>query len=101
MIGNGCVMVIGGNEDKRAAHTSLLAEFVRRAGGAEARIVIVPSASDEPVRRAAQYRRIFEKLGGEEVHAGHSGLGGTPGGLLPIEEATRAFAAGGAQEVLL
>src|SRR5947209_16531412 len=35
MIGNGCVMVIGGNEDKRAGNTSLPAEFVRRTGRVE------------------------------------------------------------------
>src|SRR3954468_15906169 len=101
MIGNGCVMVIGGNEDKRAAHTSLLAEFVRRAGGAEARIVIVPSASDEPVRRAAQYRRIFEKLGVEQIHAVHAELGVTPDDLLLIENATGIFITGGDQELLM
>jgi cyanophycinase len=101
MIGNGCVMVIGGNEDKRAAHTSLLAEFVRRAGGAEARIVIVPSASDEPVRRAAQYRRIFEKLGVEQIHAVHAELGVTRDDLLLIENATGIFVTGGDQELLM
>jgi cyanophycinase-like exopeptidase len=52
LIGNGCVMAIGGNEDKRAARTSILAAFVERAGGADARIVIVPSASVAPRERA-------------------------------------------------
>jgi cyanophycinase len=101
MIGNGCVMVIGGNEDKRAAHTSLLAEFVRRAGGAEARIVIVPSASDEPVRRAAQYKRIFEKLGVAQIRAVHAEVGVTPDDLLLIENATGIFVTGGDQELLM
>jgi cyanophycinase-like exopeptidase len=45
-------MAIGGNEDKRAARTSILAAFVERAGGAQARIVIVPSASSAPRVRA-------------------------------------------------
>jgi cyanophycinase len=101
MIGTGCVMVIGGNEDKRAAHSSLLAEFVRRAGGAEARIVIVPSASDEPVRRAAQYRRIFAALGVAQIHAVHAELGVTPDDLLLIENATGIFITGGDQELLM
>src|SRR3954453_15828968 len=101
MFGNGCVMVIGGNEDKRAGHTSLLVGLFRRAGGAEARIVIVPSASDEPVRRAAQYRRIFEKLRVEQIHAVHAELGVTPDDLLLIENATGIFVTGGDQELLM
>src|SRR3954453_9653851 len=101
MFGNGCVMVIGGNEDKRAGHTSLLVGLFRRAGGAEARIVIVPSASDEPVRRAAQYRRIFEKLGVEQIYAVHAELGVTPDDLMLIENATGIFVTGGDQELLM
>ena len=101
MIGNGCVMVIGGNEDKHAAHTSLLAEFVRRAGAADARIVIVPSASDEPARRAAQYRRILETLVVQQIRAVHAERGVTPDDLLLIENATGIFITGGDQEVLM
>ena len=94
-------MVIGGNEDKHAAHTSLLAEFVRRAGAADARIVIVPSASDEPARRAAQYGRIFGKLGVQQIRAVHAERGVTPDDLLLIENATGIFITGGDQEVLM
>lgn len=101
MIGNGCVMAIGGNEDKRAARASLLAEFVRRAGGAAARIVIIPSASAEPERRAQQYTRIFRRLGAEQIRVVHAERGVTPDDLLLIENATGIFVAGGDQELLM
>jgi cyanophycinase len=101
MIGNGCVIAIGGNEDKRGAHDSLLAEFIRRAGGCDARIVVIPSASAEPVRRAQQYTRIFTKLGAAAVRAVHAEIGATPDDLLLIENATGIFVAGGDQELLM
>lgn len=77
LIGNGCVMAIGGNEDKRAARTSILAAFVERAGGAAARIVIVPSASVAPRERAQRYTKIFSRLGVTEIRAVHPESGVT------------------------
>jgi cyanophycinase len=101
VLGNGVVMAIGGNEDKRATRHSILAEFVRRAGGAEARIVIIPSASKYPVRRAAQYARVFRKLGVEAITAIHAERGATPDDLLKIENATGIFVTGGDQGKLM
>lgn len=101
MIENGVVIAIGGNEDKRASHHSILAEFVRRAGGAQARIVIIPSASQVPVRRAAQYARIFRKLGVTTISGVHAERGVTPDDLLLIENATGIFVTGGDQGKLM
>ncbi|HET7436274.1 MAG TPA: cyanophycinase [Thermoanaerobaculia bacterium] len=99
--GSGCVMAIGGNEDKRGSRSSLLATFVRRAGGDAARIVIIPSASVEPVRRAAQYTRLFRRLGAQCVITVHTERGATPDELLLIENATGIFVTGGDQLQLM
>jgi cyanophycinase len=101
MIGSGCVMAIGGNESKRASRTSLLAEFVRRAGGGEARIVVIPSASIEPVKRAAQYHRLFARLGANNVVAVHAERGVSSDELVLIENATGIFVTGGDQDLLM
>jgi cyanophycinase len=101
LIGNGCVMAIGGNEDKRAARTSILAAFVERAGGPEARIVIVPSASVAPRERAQRYTKIFTRLGVGEIRAVHPESGVTPEDLTAIRNATGIFVTGGDQVRLM
>jgi cyanophycinase len=101
LIGNGCVMAIGGNEDKRVARASILAAFVRRAGAEQARIVIIPSASMQPVKRAARYARIFTKLGAAEVRAVHAELGVTEEDRQAIRNATGIFVTGGDQVRLM
>jgi cyanophycinase len=94
-------MAIGGNEDKRAARESILAAFVRRAGGSEARIVIIPSASMKPVERAARYTRIFAKLKASEIRTVHAELGVTPEDREAIRNATGIFVTGGDQQRLM
>lgn len=101
LIGNGCVMAIGGNEDKRAARESILAAFVRRAGGEQARIVIIPSASMKPVERAARYTRIFLKLRAAEVRTIHAELGVSQDDREAIRNATGIFVTGGSQQMLM
>jgi len=101
MIGKGCVITIGGNEDKSAAHSSLLAEFVRLAGGSDARLIVIPSASEAPVRRAEQYVRLFATLGAAAIHVVHAETRVTPDDLLLIENATGIFVTGGDQEKLM
>jgi cyanophycinase len=101
LIGNGCVMAIGGNEDKRAARESILAAFVRRAGGEQARIVIIPSASAKPVERAARYTRIFNKLRAANVRTVHAEIGVTPEDREAIRNATGIFVTGGSQQMLM
>jgi cyanophycinase len=94
-------MAIGGNEDKRAARESILAAFVRRAGGEEARIVIIPSASMKPVERAARYTRIFTKLRVSVIRTIHAELGLTDDDREAIRDATGIFVTGGNQQRLM
>jgi cyanophycinase len=100
-IGNGCVMAIGGNEDKRVARTSILAAFIERAGGPDARIVIVPSASVAPRERAHRYTKIFTRFGVNDIRAIHPELGVTEEDLASIRNATGIFVTGGDQVRLM
>lgn len=97
LIGNGCVMAIGGNEDKRALRESLLAAFVRRAGGPQARIVIIPSASMAPKERGERYTRIFTRFRAGSVQVVRAELGVTPEQREAIRTATGIFVTGGNQ----
>lgn len=101
LIGNGTVMAIGGNEEKRVLRASLLAAFVRRSGGAEADIVIIPSASMEPEARGARYTQIFTRLGAASVRCVRPELGATDEDRLAIRRATGIFVTGGDQVRLM
>lgn len=102
MIGHGCVITIGGNEDKRPAPGSLLGAFVARAGGADARIVVIPSASAEPVVRAGEYCRLFGELGVQDVRAIHAERGSvTDAERAALRNATGIFVTGGDQNLLM
>jgi cyanophycinase len=101
MIGKGCVIAIGGNEDKRGTRESILHAFVLRAGGEEARIVIIPSASVQPAQRAARYSRLFAKFGAVSVRAVHAERGVTPEEREAIRTATGIFITGGDQVRLM
>lgn len=58
------VMAIGGAEDKIHGR-QILHTFFMRAGGSEARILIIPSASREPEVMGRIYRDIFEDMGAQ------------------------------------
>lgn len=60
------IMAIGGAEDKIHGR-QILHTFFSRAGGREARILIVPSASREPEIIGKIYRDIFEDMGAKTV----------------------------------
>ncbi|MBE9192202.1 cyanophycinase [Gloeocapsopsis crepidinum LEGE 06123] len=62
----GQLVIIGGAEDKEGECT-ILREFVRRAGGTKARIVIMTAATELPREVGENYIRIFERLGAEDV----------------------------------
>lgn len=94
-------MAIGGNEDKRAARESILAAFVQRAGGEQARIVIIPSASVAPAERARRYTRIFTKLRAADIRTVHAELGVTREDREAISNATGIFITGGDQVRLM
>jgi cyanophycinase len=64
----GKLVIIGGGEDK-TGDCSVLKEFIRLAGKAKACVVIMTVATDEPEESASEYRKVFKKLGAEDVHA--------------------------------
>lgn len=102
VIGSGSVIAIGGNENKRGSRSSILGSFVRRAGSEDARIVIIPSASELSQARAARYTRIFRRLGARKVttiHAERRAV--TEQEREALRTATGIFVPGGSQEVLM
>jgi cyanophycinase len=60
------LVIIGGAEDKEG-DCQILREFVRRAGGTKARIVIMTAATELPREVGENYIRVFERLGAENV----------------------------------
>ncbi|MEW6495076.1 MAG: cyanophycinase [Cyanobacteriota bacterium] len=93
------LVIIGGAEDK-SGDCTVLREFVRRAGGVNARIVVMTVATELPREVGDDYLRVFERLGVEEVRivdtveredASSSSY------LEAIEKATGVFFTGGNQ----
>lgn len=62
----GQLIIIGGAEDKEG-DCKILREFVRRAGGINARIVVMTVATELPREVGENYIRVFERLGAEDV----------------------------------
>ncbi len=60
------VLVIGGAEDKVHGR-QILQTFFSRAGGTDAHLTIIPSASREPAIIGARYTRIFEEMGAAKI----------------------------------
>lgn len=63
----GDLLVIGGAEDKLGKRT-ILKEFIDRAGGAGARIAVVPTASSLGDEIVDVYTALFHKLGAAEAY---------------------------------
>lgn len=64
----GTILAVGGAEDKFEKRT-ILQRFVEEAGGAGARIAILPTASTIPEKRAEFYREVFSSLGASDAFA--------------------------------
>jgi cyanophycinase len=64
----GRLFLIGGGEDKEGERM-ILKEYVRLAKGAKARVVVMTVATDHPAESAAEYKRVFKKLGVDDVQA--------------------------------
>lgn len=60
------LVIIGGAED-REGDCTILREFVRRAGGVNARIVVMTVATELPREVGDDYTRVFERLGAEDI----------------------------------
>ena len=63
---DGQLVIIGGAED-RSEDCEILREFIRRAGGMEAKVVVMTVATDLPKEVGDDYIRAFERLGVEDV----------------------------------
>lgn len=61
----GPILAVGGAEDKFEKKV-ILQRFLEEAGGAQARIAIVPTASTIPEKRSAFYQEVFDGLGALE-----------------------------------
>ncbi len=62
----GQLVIIGGAEDKEG-DCKVLREFVRRAGGVNANIVVMTVATEMPREVGENYIRVFERLGAADV----------------------------------
>src|SRR4051812_1671388 len=62
----GRLFIIGGAEDKKGGCV-ILREFTRMSGGSEARIVVLPVASEHLASAKSIYLDVFRRLGVAEV----------------------------------
>ena len=60
---------IGGNE-KKSTDSEIFRQMVDLAGGSDARIVVVPTASETPGKRARDYQELFFTFGPKSVQTG-------------------------------
>lgn len=96
---SGQLLIIGGAEDKEGDRT-ILREFVRRAGGLQARIAVMTVATGLPGEVGEQYLSIFERLGVADVRVVDTAErrdASDPQAIEAIEQATGVFFTGGNQ----
>jgi cyanophycinase len=95
----GCLMVIGGAED-RASECRLLQAFAELCGGANARIVLITTASGMPAQSFTTYLAAFRRLGIGDVRelrlASHE-QANSEQTLATLAQATGIFFTGGDQ----
>lgn len=93
------LVIIGGAED-REGDCQILREFVRRAGGLQARIVVMTVATGLPGEVGEQYMNIFERLGVADVRVVDTARredASDPRALELVRNATGVFFTGGNQ----
>src|SRR3954453_16852859 len=95
----GHVIVIGGAESK-VRERVILSRFVKLAGGHDARIAVISTASSLGPLAGEMYRRVFSELGAAEVHPIHTTTRAQcvdPIALRNVREASVMFMTGGKQ----
>ncbi|CAN5652369.1 cyanophycinase [soil metagenome] len=95
----GHVIVIGGAEDK-VRERVILNRFVALAGGPDARIVVISSASSLGPLAGEMYRRVFGELGASQVtpiHAVTRAQANDDTAARSVQDATGVFLTGGNQ----
>ncbi len=93
------LMPIGGNE-KRSPDSDIFRQMVELAGGPEARIVVVPTASESPGQRGRDYEAlfsVFEPLSIHTIHIGERPDAASPDLIEIIHQTTLFMFAGGDQ----
>jgi cyanophycinase len=98
------LLIIGGAEDK-VGRATVLRRFVRLAGGRNARIVVIPSASSFPDEAVGTYNAIFGRLGAPRVvvidpssrPAAVGGGAAVQSMVAAMDDATGVFMTGGNQ----
>lgn len=99
----GYLIPIGGAEDKRGQRL-VLEHFVRLAGGPDARIAVLPTASSIPKTAAKQYLEIFSGLGAasvEVIEIAERLDANYPDQVAILEDRTGLFLTGGDQVKLV
>lgn len=95
----GQLVIIGGAEDKEG-DCIILREFVRRAGGVNARIVVMTVATSLPEEVGRTYTEVFGRLGVDDVQivdTANREDGSDPRALEAVEQSTGVFFTGGDQ----
>jgi cyanophycinase len=96
---DGHVIVIGGAEDK-VRERVILNRFVKLAGGHDARICVISTASSLGPLAGEMYRRVFTELGADHVEPIHTTTRaqcGDPIAVRAVRQATGIFLTGGNQ----
>ncbi|HUR16501.1 MAG TPA: cyanophycinase [Candidatus Limnocylindrales bacterium] len=95
----GHVIIIGGAEEKIGERV-ILTRFIELAGGTDARIAVISSASSLGPLAGEMYRRVFTELGAAEVHPIHAvtrAQANNANNAQTIKNATGVFLTGGNQ----
>ena len=95
----GRLFIIGGAEDKQG-DCKILREFVRQAGGRQARVVVMTVATDLPKEVGDDYTAVFHRLGVEDVQVLDTGRredADDANGIAVIQQASGVFFTGGNQ----
>ncbi|NEP17913.1 MAG: cyanophycinase [Leptolyngbya sp. SIO4C1] len=99
----GKLLIIGGAEDKHDT-CQILREFVRKAGGIKARLVVLTVASSLPYEVGEDYIRVFERLGAADVRIVHTDTREDTereSVRENVQQATGIFFAGGSQQRII
>jgi cyanophycinase len=98
-VADGTVIVIGGAEDK-VRDRVILSRFVSLAGGADARIVVISTASSLGAEAGQRYRQVFGELGVKRfkpIHAVTRSQANDETFVAALSDATGIFLTGGNQ----
>jgi cyanophycinase len=95
----GNLLIIGGNEDKQG-ECVILRKFIAMAGGCQARIVVVTTATESPREVGAEYQALFAAFGAastQVLYIANRELANDPVRITEIESCSGIFFTGGDQ----